>query len=89
MLGFIEKYFFTAITFFSDNTLNVNSLNCVSMNDQECKIISEIINVNEPVFYPYNITINKCRGSCNTINDPYAKLCVSDTIKNINVRVFN
>ena len=35
------------------------------------------------------IKINKCKGSCNTINDPYAKLCVPDTIKNINVKVFN
>ena len=61
------------------------------MNNQECIIRSEIINVNtnEPVFYPYSITINKCKGSCNTINDPYAKLRVPDNIKNINVKVFN
>ena len=61
------------------------------MINQECKTRSEIINVNPngPKFYPYSITINKCKGSCNTINDPYAKLCVPDTIKNINVKVFN
>ena len=41
------------------------------------------------MFYPYSITINKCKGCCNTINDRYAKLCVPDTIKNINVKVFN
>ena len=40
-------------------------------------------------FYPYSIKINKCKGSCNTINDPYSKLCVPDTIKHINVKVFN
>ena len=46
------------------------------MNNQECKIRSEIINVNskEPIFYSYSIKINKCRGSCNTINDPYVFL---------------
>ena len=61
------------------------------MNNQKCKIRPEIINVNtnEPVFYPYSITINKCKGSCNTIKDPYAKLYVPDIIKNINVKVFN
>ena len=61
------------------------------MKNQEWKIRSKIINVNtnESMFYPYSITINKCRGSCNTINDPYAKLCVPDTIKNINVKIFN
>ena len=91
MLGFIKKCFFTAITFFGYNTLNVNYLECVSMNNQECKLRPEIINVNtnRPMFYHYSITTNKCKGSCNTINDPHAKLCVSDTIKNINVKVFN
>ena len=91
MLGFIKKCFFAAVTFFSCSVLNVNSLECVSMNNQECKIRLEIINVNtnEPVFYPYRITMSKCKGSCNTINDPYAKLCVPDTIKSINVKVFN
>ena len=79
------------MTFFNFNVLNVNSLDWVSMNNQECKIKSEIIkfNTNEPMFYPYSITINKCKGSCNTVNDPYAKLCVPDTIKNINVKAFN
>ena len=66
--------------FFGYNVLNVNSLEYVSMNNQECKLRSEIININtnEPVFYPSGIKINKCKGSCNTINDPYAKLCVPE-----------
>ena len=84
MFGFIKKSFFTAITFFSYNVLNVNSLECVSMNNQECKIN---VNTNEPIFYPYSIKINKCSGSCNIY--PYSRLCVPDTIKNINVKVFN
>ena len=41
------------------------------------------------MLYLYSMTINKCKGSCNTINDPYAKLCLPDTIENINVIVFN
>ena len=51
MLRFIKKCFFTSITFFSYNVLNVNSLECVSMNNQECKIRSEIVNVktNRPI----------------------------------------
>ena len=91
MFRFIKKCFFTAMTFFSCNVSNVNSLKCVSMNNQECKIRTEIIsvNTNEPLFYPYSITKIKCKGSCNTINDPYAKLCIPDIIKNINVKVFN
>ena len=91
MLGFIKKCFFTAMTFFSFNPVSVNSLKCVSMNNQKCKIRSEMINVstNDPVFYPYSITVNKCKGSCNTINNPYIKLYVPDIIKNIDIKVFN
>ena len=61
------------------------------MNNQKCKIRSEIINVNtsEPVFYLYSIKINKCKGSCNNVSDPYVKLCVPDIIKKINFKVFN
>ena len=61
------------------------------MNNQECKIRPEIINFNsnEPSFYPDSIKVNKYSGSCNNINDPYAKLCVPDVVKNINIKVFN
>ena len=71
--------------------MNVDSLECVSINNQECKIRNEIINLNitEPIFYTYSNKINKCKGSCNTINDPYAKICVPDQTKNTNVKVFN
>ena len=91
MFGFIKKCFFTAMTFFNFNLLSVNSLKCVSMNNQECKIGTKIIslNTNEPMFYPYSIKINRCKGSCNTISDPYAKICVPDQIKDTNVKVFN
>ena len=79
------------MTFFNFNLSNVNSLGCVSMNNQECKIRPEIININinEPLFCPYSIEINRCKGCCNTVNDPYAKICVPDQIKNPNVEVFN
>ena len=91
MSGFIKKCFFTALIFFNFNLSSVNSLECVSMNNQECKIITEMINLNtnEPMFYPYSIKINRCKGSCNTNNDLYAKICVPDQIKNTNVKVFN
>ena len=54
-------------------------------------VLADIININsnEPLFYPYNIKVNKCSGSCNDINDPYLKLCVPDVVKNINVKIFN
>ena len=33
--------------------------------------------------------MNKCSGSCSNINDPHAKLCVPNVIKDANVKVFN
>ena len=70
------------MVFFSCNTLK-----CVSMNNQVCKIRPATININynEPLFYPYTILVSKCSGSCNDINNPYAKLCVLDVIKSMNI----
>ena len=61
------------------------------MNNQECKIRPEIVNVNsdETAFFPFSIKTSKCSGSCNNMNDPFAKLCVPDVVKNINLKVFN
>ena len=77
---------FTGLTVLkSVNPLSANPLKCLSMNNQECKVRTEIFNTNidEPIFYPFSIKISKCSGSCNNINDPYAKMCVPDIIKNI------
>ena len=73
--------FIVAMIFFGFNVLNLKLL--------KCRVREEIINVNsnEPSFYPHRIEINKCSGSCNDINDPYAKLCVPDDVKNTNVSV--
>ena len=54
MFGFIKKVFLVAMSFFGGITLSVTSLKCVSINNQECKVRREIVNVNsdKPVFYP-------------------------------------
>ena len=41
------------------------------------------------MFFPFSIKTSKCSGSCNNVNDPYAKICVPNVIKNLNVKVFN
>ena len=52
MFGYIKRCFFTAMTFFNFNLSNVDYVECVSMNNQECKVRTEIINLNtdEPMF---------------------------------------
>ena len=68
--------FFTGLTILS-TFANVNSLSCISMNNQECKTRPQFINVNEdePVLFPFGIETSKCSGSCNSIYYPYAKIC--------------
>ena len=91
MFGFVKQIFVSAMTFFSYIVLNVNSLKFVSINNQECKVRPEIININshEPSFYPYSVKISKFSGSCNNINDPYSRICIPDVVKNINLKLFN
>ena len=61
------------------------------MKNQGCKTRPQIVNVNSnnPMFYPFSIKISKCSGNCNNINNPCAKICVPDIIKNLNFKVFN
>ena len=90
MFGFAKKVFFIGLTILSRLT-SVNSLSCVSMSNQECKTRPQVVNVNgdEPVFFPFSIKTSKCSGSCNNINHPYAKICIPNVVKNVNVKVFN
>ena len=91
MFGFVKLIFVSTKMFFGCNLSRENPLKCVSMNNQECKVRPEIVNVNsnEPVFYPFSIKTSKCSGSCNNINDPYAKLCFPDVVKNIKDQSIN
>ena len=90
MLKFIKQMFVSALVFFGSLS-NMNPLECVSTNNQECKVRAEIVNVNskEPLFYPFSVKTSKCGGSCNNINNPYAKLRVPDVVKSLNIKVFN
>ena len=96
ILRFVQKVFSLGLTILSNFTnasslLNAIPLSCISMKNQESKVRPEIVNINsnDPIFYPFSIKINKCSGNCNNVSDPYATICMSDTVKNLNVTVFN
>ena len=90
MFRFIKGRLFI-ISLFLSNLVSTTALSCISMNNQACKARPEIINVNSnnPVFYPFIIKTSKCSGTYNNMNDPYAKICVPDVAKDLNVKVFN
>ena len=84
MFGFIKKCFSKELAFLSTLT-SVNLLSCISMNNEECELRPQIVNVNgdDPVLLPFSIKTSKCNGSCNNINNPYGKLCVPDIVKKL------
>ena len=80
-----------AISLFS--ILKVNALECLSVVNQKCMSRPKIRDVNEGVgealFYPYDVLVNKCSGSCDTLDNPMVRLCVPNIIKRINIKVYN
>ena len=73
--------------------IKTKALECVSVVNQKWMPRPKILDVNECVgeelFYPNNVLVNKCSGSCDTINNPMAKLCVPGIIKGVNMQVYN
>ena len=88
MFRFVKQTFYSTLMFFASLS-SLNSLECLSMNNQECKVRPEIVNINSinPLFYPCSVKANKCSGSCSNINDLYARICAPDIVKKI--KVFN
>ena len=65
---------------------------CVSVINSKCMSRPKILDVNqgagEVLFYPHNVLVSKCSGSCDTLDNPMAKLCVPNIIKRINMKVY-
>ena len=71
--------------------IKTKALECVSVVNQKCMPRPKILDVNEGVgetlFYPYNVQVHKSGGSCNTLDNPVAKLCIPNVIKGVNIQV--
>ena len=77
MFGFIEKTFIGLLSVckirsFGESLVSNSkgSIKCVSFNNHPCQARPSLVNVNsdESLFYPFNISVNKCGGgTCNTI----------------------
>ena len=72
-----------------------NHTKCVPVSTQKCKTQPTLINFHpneynqELQYYPFAIKLGKCAGSCNTLNDLYNRVCVSNKTEDLNVHVFN
>ena len=79
------------ISLFSIN--KTRALECVSVINRKCMPKPKVLDVNESLgealFYPYNVLVNKCSGSCDTLDDSMARLLVPNIIKRVNMKVYN
>ena len=73
--------------------IKTKALECVSVVNQKCMPRPKILDVNEgageALFYLYNVLVNKCSGSCDTLANPMAKLCIPGIVKRVNMQVHN
>ena len=90
MFGFFKNMFigllsFSTIRNFGESLVpnSERSIKCLSLNNHLCQARPTLVTTNseETLFYPFVVSINKCGGSCNTINDPYARVYVLNEIK--------
>ena len=61
---------------------------CLLLKNQECAVRKVIID-NDYMTFPYKIKVDKCIGSCNDRDNPYFKVCLPDSTKNISVKSFD
>ena len=92
MLGVIKIMF---IVLLSSIVNASNHTKCVSLSNQKCEIQPTFINLHpneysqEFHYYPFTVKLDKCVGSCNTLNDLSNKVCVPNKTEDLNLSVFN
>ena len=75
MFKFVKQTFILAMMFFIRNLPGVNSLSCILMKNQDCKVRLEIVNVNsnEPVFYPFSVKTSTLPSRIDVTSPQYSE----------------
>ena len=72
-----------------------NHTKCVSLSNQKYKIKPFLINLHpneysqEFHYHPFSVKLDRCIGSCNTLNDLSNKVCISNKTEDLNLSAFN
>ena len=72
-----------------------NHTKWVSLSNQKCKIQLTLINLHPNEYsqklhyYPFAVKLDKCVGSCQTLNDLSNKVSVPNKTEDLNLHVFN
>ena len=92
MFRLIKKIFIGLLTGLVNG---YNHTNCVSLSNQKCMTQSILINLHpnecsqEFHYYPFAVKLDRCVGSCNTLNDLSNKVYIPNKAKDLNLSVFN
>ena len=79
MFGLIKKIFIALLTGLVNTS---NHEKCVLLSNQKCMIQPTVINLDpneysqELHYYPFAVKLDRCVGSCNTLNDLSNKICL-------------
>ena len=79
MLGLIKKIFIGLLTGLGNES---NHTKCVLLRNQKCMIQPTLINLHpneyshEFHYYQFAVDLDRCVGSCNTLNDLSNKVCI-------------
>ena len=92
MFRIIKKMIFVLLS----NIVNGSShTKCVLLSNQKCMIQPTLINLHpneysqEFHYYPFAVKLDRCVGSCNTLNDLSNKVCVPNKTEDLNLSVFD
>ena len=92
MFGLFKKIFIGLLTGLVNGS---NHTKCTSLSNQKCMTQPSIINLHpneysqEFHYYPFAVKLDRCVGSCNTLNDLSNKVCVPNKTEDLNLSVFN
>ena len=92
MFGLIKKIFIGLLAGLVNGSSHTK---CVLFSNQKCKIQPTLFNIHpneysqEFHYYPFAVKLDKCVGSCNTLNDLSNKVCIPNKIEDINLSIFN
>ena len=84
-IGLLSSRFGESLFYYRDIAKSKRRIKCTSSNHKPCQARPTLVNIkcSEPPYYPFSVSVNKCCGSCNTIDDPYANVCVPSKVKNM------
>ena len=92
MFGIIKKMIFVLLS----SIVNAFShAKCISLSNKKCMIQPTLINLHpnkysqEFHYYPFSVKLDRCVGSCNTLNDFSNKVCIPNKTEDLNLSVFN